>query len=322
MAKKQKELHGIDSNNWVNRAFHSNPAWESATNGKGQTTGGIKIFVGMLNKLLNANGMKNHYALVWDNKRESTFRWKWQRAWMDRGTNEAKAFKHNYLREGKSADYKGNRGGGDPEKELALRSQTKYCYEIAQALGFTCLREPGYEADDLAGSLKQVKGAHLYLHTRDKDYNQLVGDMCTVINPEQANSPLKTWTPDTLMAEFGLTPYQFLEYLMLMGDSADNIMGVPGIGSKTALKLLHEFESVNNIIEAAPNQKAKAQYWRCLRSDEGYIKPPFNLTRRLVTIDTEAKIPTKLKDYKLTPPDIPKLKKLKKKLKLADLIYV
>lgn len=322
MAKKKKELHGIDANNWVNRAFHSSPNWAGLTNGKGQTTGGIKTFIGMLNKLLNTNGLDNHYALVWDNKRDTTFRWQWQRAWMDRGTNRDKAYKYNYLREGKSSDYKGNRGGGDPEKELALRTQTEYCFKIAKALGFLCLKEDGYEADDLAGSLIQVPKAHIYLHTRDKDYNQLVSDRCTVINPEQANSTLKTWTPDSIVAEFGITPNQFLEYLMLMGDSADNIMGVPGVGSKTALKLLQEFESVNKIIEAAPSQKSKAQYWRCLRSDEGFIKPPFNLTRRLVTIDTKAPVPTKLSAYKLAPPNVAKLKKLKKKLKLNDLIYV
>ena len=328
--KKQKELHVIDGNNWVNRAFYS-VHWQSMSNGEIYTAA-IKTFIGMLDSLMRKVGDDKHYAICWDNKRDSTFRYHLQHKWMNRGTNKKKAYKHGYLKEGKSCEYKGNRNKvpDDPkeaklkkEQQDSLREQIAWCKKITKALGIVNLQVDEYEADDIAGTLSKITGCHVYIYTRDKDYNQLVSKTCTVINPEQANSERKEWTPKTVKEVFGFKPSLFIDFLMLVGDTADNIMGVPGVADKTAIKLITEHGSVNKIMKAAPSIKGKARYLKCFRSEDGHIKPPFNLTRKLVTIVTDVPgVLMDIEDYALLPPDEKALKKLKKKLKLKSLIYV
>jgi 5'-3' exonuclease len=144
------------------------------------------------------------------------------------------------------ADYKGNRG----EAPIELIPQFDLVKEVVESFDIPNIGVPGFEADDCIGTIaQQMKdSAHVSILTGDQDILQLLDDSISVILLKKGYGNYLVHTPQTFFAEKGITPRQMIDLKALMGDPSDNYPGVKGIGEKTALKLLQEFEHVEGII--------------------------------------------------------------------------
>lgn len=155
------------------------------------------------------------------------------------------------------SDYKANRDA-TPED---IKQSVPYIKNILEAYGIPVYEAEGYEADDLIGTMSVQaadKGFETYMMTSDKDYAQLVNDSVKMYKPATRGGAAKVMGVDEICEEFSIEdPVQVIDILALMGDSADNIPGAPGIGPKTAKKLIAEFGSVENLIENSDKLKGK-----------------------------------------------------------------
>ncbi|NRD80512.1 5'-3' exonuclease [Bacillus sp. BRMEA1] len=144
------------------------------------------------------------------------------------------------------ADYKGNRG----EAPIELIPQFDLVKEVVESFNIPNIGLAGYEADDCIGTIaNQAKNhAHVFILTGDQDILQLLDDKISVILLKKGYGNYHVHTPQTFKEEKGITPRQMIDLKALMGDPSDNYPGVKGIGEKTALKLLKEYEHVEGII--------------------------------------------------------------------------
>lgn len=205
----------IDGSSYLYRAFFATPA---LTNSKGEPTGAIYGVTNMIRSLINQYN-PSHIAVVFDAKGGS-FR------------------KEIY------SDYKATREAM-PED---LRVQVEPIHNILKAMGLPLLCVEGVEADDVIGTLaKQAEAENLsvLISTGDKDMAQLVSNNVTLINTMN-NVVLD---PQGVVNKFGVPPAKIIDFLALMGDSSDNIPGVPGVGEKTATSLLTEFNGIDDIYQ-------------------------------------------------------------------------
>jgi DNA polymerase-1 len=146
------------------------------------------------------------------------------------------------------SEYKANR----EEMPDEMESQFPWIIEAVEALGIAVIEQPGYEADDVIATLAREAerdGNEVRIITADKDLFQLLSSKVKIIRPGKGTSLEDEIGPEYVKKRFGLSPSQVADLLALMGDSSDNIPGVKGIGEKTALKLLHEFGSLSEIME-------------------------------------------------------------------------
>ncbi|MFZ5815460.1 MAG: 5'-3' exonuclease [Bacillota bacterium] len=153
------------------------------------------------------------------------------------------------------ADYKGNR----PECPPELAPQFDLLREVLQAVGVPVLGAPGYEADDVLGTMAaraEQAGLEVSLLTGDRDALQLLSSRTTVRYVKKLNQP-ETYDVPRFAHEWGLLPTQLIDLKGLAGDASDNIPGIRGIGEKTAVKLLQEFQTVEGVLENAHTQKGK-----------------------------------------------------------------
>ena len=187
--------------------------------------------------------------------------------------------------------YKANRASM-PED---LAQQVEPLYEMIRAMGWPLLCEPGVEADDIIGTLAlqaSQQGIHTIISTGDKDLAQLVNEHTELIDT------MKDERQDEagVLEKYGVRPDQIIDYLMLMGDSSDNIPGVPKVGPKTAAKWLNQYQTLDNLIAEA--DKIKGVVGNNLRE----FIPEFELTRKLVTIKLDCELPEYISDITgLTP---------------------
>lgn len=205
----------VDGSSYLFRAFHAPP---HLTNSAGEPTGAIYGVVNMLRSLVKRY-KPSHMAVVFDAK-GPTFR------------NEM------------YAQYKANR----PPMPDDLRSQIEPLHKIVQAMGLPLLCVDGVEADDVIGTLAQQagdKGRFTLISTGDKDMAQLVNEHVYLINTMSGDIS----DADAVKEKFGVRPDQIIDYLALMGDSSDNIPGLPKAGQKTAQALLQGLESIDAIYE-------------------------------------------------------------------------
>ncbi len=216
-ASASKPLILIDGSSWLYRAFHALPP---LTNAKGEPTGAVYGMGNMLRKLLREYA-PDHIAVIFD-PRGKTFR------------NEI------------YADYKANRPPVPPE----LSSQFPVMRELIEALGLPVLQIDGVEADDVIGTLAtraRAAGRQVLVVTGDKDMAQLVDDKVQLLDT------MKNRVTDAaaVIEKFGVRPEQIIDYLALVGDTSDNIPGVPKVGPKTAAKWLGEYGDLQTIIDKA-----------------------------------------------------------------------
>ncbi|WP_051640878.1 DNA polymerase I [Thiomicrorhabdus sp. Milos-T2] len=260
----------VDGSSYLFRAFHAMPP---LTNGKGQATGAIFGVINMLGKLIEQYQPKK-MAVIFDAK--------------------GKTFRHEMYDE-----YKAHR----PPMPDELRSQIEPIHEIVKALGLPLLVIDGVEADDVMGTFAQqaTEAKHdTLISTGDKDLAQLVNEHVTLINT--MNDTLST--PESVVEKFGVRPDQIIDYLALVGDSADNIPGIPKCGPKTAVKWLTSFGNIDNLIANAPMIGGKIG--ENLRNNLDQLA----LSRELTTIKLDCDLPVSLDDIQRTQPDMARLQEL------------
>lgn len=260
----------VDGSSYLFRAFHAMPP---LTNRDGHPTGAIYGVTNMIGKLLETY-QPEQIAVVFDAK--------------------GKTFRNDLYPE-----YKAHR----PPMPDELRVQIEPIHQIVKALGLPLLVIEGVEADDVIGTLAvqatQAKRDAL-ISTGDKDMAQLVNEHITLINTMTDT----LMTPDKVVEKFGIRPDQIIDYLALMGDSSDNIPGIPKCGPKTAVKWLEAYGSMDNLIAHADEIKGKIG--ETLRE---HI-PNLPLSRQLTTIRTDCDLPINLPDLTRQAPDVETLKTL------------
>ncbi len=265
-----KPLVLVDGSSYLYRAFHAMPG---LANSRGQPTGAVYGVVNMLKRLIN-DYQDAHIAVIFD-ARGKTFR------------------------DDLYAEYKANREAMPDE----LRSQIEPLYQVIQALGLPLLAIPGVEADDVIGTLAEQaekKGLQVVISTGDKDMAQLVNEHVSLVDT------MKNQIMDSagVVDKFGVKPKQIIDYLALIGDTSDNVPGIPKVGPKTAVKWLSEYGSVANIIQHADEFKGKIG--ENLRASIEQLK----LAYQLVTIKRDVELQHSAEQLQLTPQDSEQLKKL------------
>ena len=249
----------IDGSNQMYRAYH---AIRGLTRSDGKSTNATYGFITMLRKLL-ADHQPQYIAASFD-LRGTTFR--------------------SQI----AADYKATRSPmpGD------LAEQVPWVHEACEALGVPILTLEGYEADDVIGTLAMKAGAHglqAAIVTGDKDFFQLVGDGIKVYNPRDEG----TWyDAEGVLQKFGVRPSQVCDVLALMGDSIDNVKGVPGIGEKGARDLIATYGSLESLLAHAGEVKQK-KYREGLLTYADQARQ----SRELVTIHTDVDVPFELERF-------------------------
>jgi DNA polymerase-1 len=220
---KPDRLILVDGSSYLYRAFHAMP---SLTNSKGQPTGAVYGVINMLRRLLK-DFQPQHMAVVFDAK--------------------GKTFRDDLY-----PQYKANR----PPMPDELRQQIAPLHALVEAMGLPLLIVDGVEADDVIGTLatqSTAQGRDCLISTGDKDMAQLVNAHVTLMNTMD-NSTLDT---QGVVDKFGVPPERIIDYLALIGDSVDNIPGVPKVGPKTAVKWLNQYDSLQGVMEHADDIKGK-----------------------------------------------------------------
>ncbi len=290
----------IDGNSLINRAYYAmqNPMITR----EGIYTQGIFGFLNMLTKIKNEYP-SGYIAVAFDRK--------------------APTFRHLEY-----SEYKAGRKKMPPE----LAMQLPLLKEVLDAMNIRCVEMDGWEADDLIGTIAvraESTGLEPLIITGDRDELQLATDKTKVIITKKGISEFEIYDRDAMIAKYGFTPEQFIDFKGLMGDQSDNIPGVPGVGEKTATKLILEYGSVENLlasIDSMPKNKLREKI-----EDNQQLAV---MSKRLATINTNAPVDFNPEEYRLTEPDYDRLieiytklefnsflKKLKLPQKTSDINY-
>jgi DNA polymerase-1 len=263
MKAAKKPIILVDGSSYLYRAFHALPA---LTTSKGFPTGAVYGMISMLKRLL-ADYDPDYIAVIFDAK--------------------GKTFRDELY-----AAYKANRHAMPDD----LSRQIEPIHRIIEALGIPLIMMEGIEADDVIGTLTVIANEHhlpSLISTGDKDFAQLVQDDITLINT-MTNTLLNT---ESVKKKFGIPPALIVDYLTLVGDSSDNIPGVPLVGPKTAVKWLEQYGNLDNIIANADHIPGKVG--EHLRASLSQLP----LTKTLVTIKQDMNIAVSLVDLARKPPD-------------------
>ncbi|MEN3038221.1 MAG: DNA polymerase I [Candidatus Kryptonium sp.] len=190
--------------------------------------------------------------------------------------------------------------------------------EVIKAFNIPILEVSGYEADDVMGTLAKIaetKGIETYLVTGDKDLLQLVSPMIKIYRPTKGLADIEIVDVEKVKQEWGVRPEQIVDVLGLMGDKVDNVPGVPGIGEKTAIQLIKEFGSIENLVknvDRIPTQKIKENLKNSI--DKAL------LSKTLVTIKTDVPLDIDIYSLKAKEPNRDKLAELFYELEFKSLI--
>ena len=283
-----KKLMLIDGNSLLFRAFYGTFRGDSTSIMRaknGAATNAIYALANMLNKVVQDS--KPDYALVA----------------FDTGS---KTFRHD-----KYPDYK----AGRKETPVDLIAQFPLAEELLECLGFNTYKSDGYEADDIIGSLAkkaQEGGYEVNIYSSDRDLLQLIDKKIVVNLTKKGLSDIKKMDEKELYDELGIAPRQIIDLKGLMGDSSDNIPGIKGVGEKTALKLLKEYDNLDNILNAKIDGKLGEK-----------IKESRDIaleSRDLATIYTNMTFPFKMEEIEFRYFECEKLREFYKKYDLNSLL--
>lgn len=209
--------------------------------------------------------------------------------------------------------YKANR----QETPEDIRSAIPVIKNIIRAMNITILEMKGFEADDIVGTLAkraEPLGFDVMMMTPDKDYGQLLTDKVVMIKPTRSGADIETVTAADFCKKYGIdNPMQFKDILALWGDTSDNIPGVPGIGEKTAAKLISQFGSIEDIYKNI-DQLSKAQQEKLIEN-----KDQLDMARVLVEIKTDVPVDIDFEILKRCEPNSDELKKLFDELEFRTL---
>ena len=202
--------------------------------------------------------------------------------------SKEKTFRHKIY-----SDYKANR----PEMPEELQKQIPHLWELLDGMNIPVLRKPGYEADDIIGTVTESvldKKIQSYIVSGDKDFMQLINDKIFLYTPGKRNSAPDIYDKDGVIKKWGLPPEKIIDLLALMGDSSDNVPGVAGVGVKTAVKLLKEYDNIESVLDNAPKISNK-------RVHNGLIngRDKAFLSKELVTIIKDVDVDTNVENFLL-----------------------
>ncbi len=201
-------------------------------------------------------------------------------------------------------EYKSNR----PETPEGITVAVPYIYKILDALNIQVIEKHGFEADDIIGTLAkkaELEGFKTFMVTSDKDYAQLVSENTVMYKPARSGGISEIWDVDTVKEKFGIDhPKQVIDFLGMMGDSVDNIPGLPGVGPKTAMKFIQTYGSIENLFQNLNQLKGKQKENISENQELGL------LSKKLATINTEVPIEFKSVDYELSSMNHDALKSL------------
>jgi len=261
----KKTLLLVDGSSYLYRAYHAMP---DLRNSQGEPTGALYGVINMMRKL--AQDYRPDYAVCVFDVRGKTFR------------------------EDLYPDYKANRAA--MPDDLAL--QIEPIHRAVAAMGWPVIGVQGVEADDVIGTLAKLAQAHdvhTVISTGDKDLAQLVTPTCTLVNTMSGEK----LDPAGVEAKFGVPPERIVDYLMLVGDTVDNVPGVTKVGPKTAAKWLQAYGSVERLLENLDDIKGAAG--ENLRA----AVAQFPLTRDLLTVRRDCVLPEDLRDIEVLTPKPP-----------------
>ncbi|WP_035655769.1 DNA polymerase I [Flavobacterium filum] len=197
-------------------------------------------------------------------------------------------------------EYKANRD----ETPEAIKIAVPYIQELLKAMHIPIMEKAGFEADDLIGTLaKQAEkeGFQVFMVTPDKDFAQLVSENIFMYKPARMGNDIEIWGIPEVLAKFEIErPEQVIDYLGMMGDSADNIPGFPGVGEVTAKKLLKEFGSMENLLENTDKLKG------ALKDKIEKNKELGILSKKLARILLDCPVTFNAEDFELSKPDVQK----------------
>ncbi len=215
-------------------------------------------------------------------------------------------------------EYKANR---DQTPE-AIKIAIPYIHDILRAMHIPIIELAGCEADDLIGTVaKQAEkqGYQIYMVTPDKDFAQLVSENIFMYRPARLGNGIEIWGVPEVLERFEIErPEQVIDFLGMMGDAVDNIPGLPGVGEKTAKKLLKDYGSMENLLANTHELKGKMRENIEANASQGI------LSKKLATIITDCDVAFNEKDYELSKPDTEKVEAIFNDLefrRMADLFH-
>ncbi|MCH7392214.1 DNA polymerase I [Acinetobacter dispersus] len=268
----------VDGSYFLFRAFHALPPLTTST---GLHTNAIRGAISAIQKLMRRT-QPTHMAVIFDTP-EPTFRHKL------------------------SPIYKGDR----PSMPEELSQQIPYLHALIKAQGIPLYFLAGAEADDIIGTLTKralAEGHHVLISTGDKDMAQLVNEHVKL----EDSFKERVLDEAGVFEKFGVHPNQIIDYLTLMGDASDGIMGVPGVGAKTAAKLLNEYGTLNNIIANADQLKGKLS--QNIKDNVDNIK----VDHQLASIVCDLDLALDWHDLKLANPNVDQLRELYTELEFRN----
>ncbi|MCS1351594.1 DNA polymerase I [Mechercharimyces sp. CAU 1602] len=280
-----KKLILVDGNSIAFRAFYALPL---LTNKSGQFTNAVYGFTMMLMKLMEEE-KPSHLFVAFDAGKET--------------------FRHKQY-----AEYKGTRQKTPSE----LSEQLPVMREVLDAMGIHHYEKKQYEADDIIGTLAhslKSEAEEVLIVTGDKDLLQLVDDNVTLLMTKKGVTDATRYDRAKIEEQYGLTPDQIRDLKGLMGDSSDNIPGIPGVGEKTALKLLHQFESVESVLDHIDQLPGKK-----LKEKVAAHQEQARISKELATIYCEVPLELSAQDLRCDEPNHDQLRTLFKKLEFKKLL--
>ncbi len=276
-----KTLYLIDGSAYIYRAFFALPA---LNNSKGLQTNAVYGFTTTLMKIVREH-QPDCLAVAFDEKGPT-------------------------LRHAEFKEYKAQR----PPMPDGMKAQIPYIHRIVEAFAIPAVRQAGYEADDLIGTLaRQAEraGYDVVIVTGDKDMFQLLTPHIRIFDPVK-----NKWSGEAECRErFGVEPARVVEVMGLMGDSTDNIPGVKGIGEKTAMKLIAQFGTIDELLRRVDEvTPARIKTLLIEQADNA------RLSRKLATIETESPVEFHPETYRITPPHYDQLADLLRELEFTTLL--
>jgi DNA polymerase-1 len=279
--EQRKTLYLIDGSAYVYRAFFALPP---LSNSKGLQTNAVYGFTTMLLKIIREHRLDG-IAVVFDEKGP---------------TQRHEAFK----------DYKAQR----PPMPDGMQAQIPYIHRVVEAFAIPALRQPGYEADDLIGTLARKAeraGYDVVIVTGDKDMFQLLSPHVRIYDPVKDR-----WFGEAECRErFGVEPARVVEIMGLMGDATDNIPGVKGIGEKTAMKLIAQFGTIDELLNRL--DEVTPERIKTMLAEQG---EQARLSRKLATIQTDSPVEFDPAALQVKPPHADQLSDLLRELEFTSLL--
>ncbi|MGI2326367.1 DNA polymerase I [Planococcus sp. YIM B11945] len=279
-----KKILLLDGNSLAYRAFFALPL---LTNEQGVHTNAVYGFTMMLQKILEEE-QPTHMMVAFDAGKTT--------------------FRHATF-----SEYKGGRQKTPPE----LSEQFPYLRKLIEAYQIKSYELPNYEADDIIGTLSleaEKSGDEVIVISGDKDLTQLASPSTTVYITRKGITDIEKYTVEHIREKYGLAPEQIIDMKGLMGDASDNIPGVPGVGEKTALKLLAAYGTVEGVYAAIDEQKGKMKEKLAANEDLAYI------SKKLATIERQAPIEVSIDELTYSGPDNEELIKIWNELAFKSLL--